>query len=846
MSAKFIPIRTVGTRWGARVRAVVFGATGVFPALFLSPATRAADSGPADGIAFFESKIRPLLIEHCLECHSIDTKQKGGLLLDSRAGWQSGGDNGPAIMPGDPEKSLLIRAVRHADRDLLMPPKNKLSDTEIAALAQWVAMGAPDPRETPVLATAKAKSEHSKPDGSKHWAFQPPVNPPVPVVRDADRVRTPVDAFLLARLEKAGLTFSPDADRATFLRRATLDLTGLPPTPEAVAAFLNDTRPDACERLIDDLLASPHYGERWGRHWLDAAGYVDGKIDNDLGTVIPHDGGWRYRDYVVQAFNDDLPFDRFLTEQIAGDELVDWRKAETFTPETLRLLTATGFLRAVDDHTDADQYGIEKRYDVLFETMDQFSTSVLALTMECTRCHDHKYDPLTQRDYYSLMACFEPALNVHAWKKPKDRFLADIPLRDRQRIDAHNAPLDKEIAELDKQVAAAKKAKDAAREKELAATIDGLKSQRLRYGVIQALWDEGRAPDSRIFVRGIVGRHGGAVTHGAPAVLQRHGDVFPEVSNARGPTTGRRLALARWLTRHSHPLTARVMVNRVWHHHFGRGIVETVGNFGLGGTPPTHPELLDWLTCEFTRQGWSLKHLHRVIMLSSAYRQSARQASPEALRADPSNHLLWRMNLRTLDAETVRDAILAASGCLNPKLGGPPVAITKPGHGLSEVDAAPGSARRLIDPKSEIVLATGPGQEFRRSLYLFARRNYPLKFLEIFDAPLMAVNSPQRSSSATVLQSLALLHSEFLLDQSDRMAKRVHGSSAGADPAARIRTAFTLALSHPPTEEEQKLALSFLTSQQTIHAASGSDAPHRALADLCHILLSSNGFIHLD
>jgi mono/diheme cytochrome c family protein len=260
----------------------------------LAGTTATVSAAEADGIVFFESKVRPLLIEHCLECHATDTKQKGGLLLDSRAGWQTGGDNGPAIIPGDPEHSLLIKAVRHTDRDLLMPPKNKLSSAEIAALTQWIAMGAPDPREKPALASAKTKAAHSKPDGRKHWAFQPPTNPPVPPVRASNRVRTPVDAFLLARLEKAGLGFSPEADRATFIRRATLDLTGLLPTPEAVVAFVNDPRQDAYERLIDDLLASPHYGERWGRHWLDAAGYVDGKIDNDLGTVIPHDGGWRY------------------------------------------------------------------------------------------------------------------------------------------------------------------------------------------------------------------------------------------------------------------------------------------------------------------------------------------------------------------------------------------------------------------------------------------------------------------------------------------------------------------------------------------------------------------------
>jgi hypothetical protein len=678
-----------------------------------------------------------------------------------------------------------------------------------------------------------------------------------------------------------------------------MDLIGLPPEPRAVEAFVNDDRLKAYELMIDDLLESPHYGERWGRHWLDAAGYVDGKLDNDLGTMYPSNGIWRYRDYVIQSFNEDKPFDQFLTEQIAGDELVDWRQAETFDDRTKSLLAATGFLRNVDDHTDFDQYGIEKRYEVVNETLDMFSTAVLGLTFECCRCHNHKYDPLPQRDYYRLMACFEPALNPHAWKKPKDRYLADVSPKERAVIDQRNTEINQQVADMTKAEATLrqevrqrvfesrlnalpeesradiKQAIELAADKrneaqqalaskheaglkisdadvEAALTDDEkgtlksnadqratLSAQKKSYGVIQALWDVGPPPVSHVHRRGNVKTHGVLVQPGFPEVLQPIGSSASVDSREHhGETNGRRLALARWLTQPDHPLTARVLVNRVWHHHFGRGIVETLGNFGHSGSLPSHPELLDWLAVDFIEHGWSVKRLHRQIMLSTAYRQSSRgparggnASATSAATIDPENRLLWRMNLRRLEAEIVRDSVLAVSGSLDRTAGGPPVEITNPSDGLSEAKHEP--------------TPTSPN---RRSVYLFARRVYPLKFLEIFDAPIMPVNCTQRTNSATVLQSLAVLNSEFLFSQSEKLAARI-SEIAGPEIELRVKVGFQLVFGRQPTASELEKGVAFLNEQAHGYVSTETHtekAWQMALADFCHMLLSSNEFLYVE
>ena len=776
----------------------------------------------------FEKDVLPVLAAKCHDCHGSDV-QESKLDLRTLSEILRGGENGPAVVRGEPHGSLLFDLVTTGQ----MPPgkDGKLTSQELALLRRWIKTGAPADEKIVALPPRAQVS----PEDRQFWAFQPPRKSDVPRVQHADRVRSPIDAFLLSKLESRELTFSPEADRATLIRRAYFDLIGLPPEPAAVQAFLDDPRPDAYEHLVDELLQSPHYGERWGRHWLDAAGYVDNRLfDGDLSSIYPNEGIWRYRDYVVNAFNADKPYDRFLTEQLAGDELVDWRRADSFTPETLSLLSATGFMRCVEDHTSEAQYGIDKRYEVVNQVVDMFSTSVLGLTMECCRCHNHKYDPLPQRDYYRLMACFEPAFNVHDWKRPQERFLADVSLTERAVIEAQNAALDKQVADLQPMVKAAEEAKDETRLAELKKQIGDLQALKKSYGKVQALWDVGPAPTSRVHRRGNVHAPGVLVQAGFPEILQPPGSlVAATAGDVSGESSGRRLALARWLTRPDHPLSGRVIVNRVWHHHFGRGIVETLGNFGRSGSPPTHPELLDWLTVDFVEHGWSLKRLHRQIMLSSAYRQSSRRPpvdiavdSPLARgeQADPGNALLWRMNLRRLESEIVRDSILTASGALDRMAGGPPIEITKPADGLSEAASQ------------------------RRSLYLFARRVYPLKFLEIFDSPIMPVNCTQRMSSATVLQSLAQLNSEFLFEQADRMARRVT-DTAGADSAARIDLAFQLALARKPKDSELKHSQVFVSEQAKNHESAGAPADKAtqlALADLCHMLLSTSEFLYVE
>lgn len=851
----------------------------------------------------FEKDIQPILARSCFECHG-EGQTEANLDLRSVSEMLRGGESGPAIVRGSPHESLMLDLVTSGQ----MPPEDSAERPtleEIALLRRWIKAGSPADEAISKLPVYSQVTEQDR----SFWAFQSPVKSAVPQVKGAANGHTIVDRFLLEKLQEKGLSFSPNADKQTLIRRAYLDLIGLPPHPSAVQAFLSDTRPNAYEQLIEDLLKSPHYGERWGRHWLDAAGYVDGKLDNDLGSIYPHIGIWRYRDYVIQCFNEDKPYNQFLTEQIAGDELVDWRRAETFDARTISLLTATGFLRNVDDHTDFPQYGIEKRYEVVNETLDMFSTALLGLTMECCRCHNHKYDPLPQRDYYRLMACFEPSLNPHTWKPPKDRYLADVSASERSAIDQRNAEIDKQVSELtnaeamlrsqvrtrihsarlatipesireDVRLAVEMKpeqrsdvhkylaekftplltiaendidtALDDTEKRSLKSSADqraSLLSQKRTYGVIQALWDVGPPPISHVHRRGNVKAHGVLVQPGFPEVLQPKSLVNFEVpEELQGQSSGRRLALARWLTEPSHPLTARVLVNRVWHHHFGRGIVETLGNFGSSGSLPSHPELLDWLAVDFIENGWSIKRLHRQIVLSTAYRQSSGQASyhagialspqdrlstemHKAQEIDPANRLLWRMNLRRLEAEIVRDCILAVSGSLDLTAGGPPVEISNPANGLSEAKNSP-----------------TPTSHNRRSVYLFARRVYPLKFLEIFDAPIMPVNCTQRTNSANVLQSLAVLNSEFLFSAAEKLATRI-SETATPSIEQQVKLGFQLSLGRSPTTEELERSLAFLNDQQrsfTTAETPEDNARQLALADFCQMLMSSNEFLYVE
>ena len=732
-------------------------------------------------------------------------------------------------------------------------------------------------------------------DGN-YYAFRYLSRPAVPPVRQVQRVQTPIDAFILSRLEAVDLTLSAAGARTALIRRTYLDLVGLPPTPEEVSEFLTDDTPGAYERLVDRLLGSPHFGEKWGQHWLDAAGYVDvyGADENAPSIRIP-EGGWKYRDYVVQSFNDDKPYDRFIVEQLAGDELFDWREAESFTEHQKQLLIATGFLRtAIDDSDQAVLLLPSNFWTTLFDQVQIFGSCVMGLTLQCARCHSHKYDPLSQEDYFKLTAHFTPAYNPDNWVPLHNRAVADVPPRVKREIDKHNTVLDeqlkqeldtvlqpvrdrlqqKKLAVLPEAIRAdVREAIDTPRERrsavqeflvdkfgkdlevsaeaevnaeltadekdrveKLSAEVTARNGTRESYGWIQALYDVGSPHDTRVLVRGDYEQPGEAVRFGLPTVLE---EVDPArratALQALGNTSGRRLEFAGRLTdpkTRAGALVARVMVNRTWHHLFSRGIVATPGNLGRSGDPPTHPLLLEWLASELVEGGWRPKPLVKKIVMSSVYQQASAAGAVDPALRDPDNHLLWRMPLKRMDAEIVRDAILATSGKLNPAAGGPSVAL--------EVRA-----------DGEVVVAVNqatPTNQWRRTIYITSRRNYHPTMLGSFDTPIMATNCTQRNRSTVVTQSLALLNDQFMIDQADHFAGRVL-QEAGKFAQARIDRAFRIAYLRSPTTEESLWAATLLLDQQQKYEEAGvapEDGVRKALANLCHMLLCSNEFLYVE
>ncbi len=844
----------------------------------------------------FRVEALPIFEAKCLACHGRENLP-GGLDLKTLEGTLKGSENGPVIVEGASEQSILIRMVSAGS----MPPQgvgSPLTDQEIQGLRAWIDASRFGPdlltEERQTFSRAEAPAITEKDRG--FWAFRKPVADPLPQVRNKKRVRTPIDAFILARLESKGLDLSPEGSRLTLMRRAYFDLIGLPPTLEEMEAFLSDSGEDAYERLVDRLLESPHYGERWARHWLDVVGYTDiTGFDNDLPIVSVFEGMWRYRDWVAESLNGDKPYDQFLTEQLAGDELVDWRSAEKYTPETVQLLTATGFLRNGLDRTDSDIVNLPgERYSVLFDLMEQVSTGLMGLTVGCARCHSHKFDPIPQRDYYRLLSVFTPALNPMRWKQPKDRFLPDVSQPDREAIERHNAEIDGPQKKLEEELAGVRRpyeeklleekllqvsaevrddVKEALQtpeekrnevqqylskkfqellevkpeEVEAALTeedrqdasgikkkIDTLEGYRRSFGKIQALFDVGSPPLTRLLQRGDIESPGPRVTPGVLEILSPPGQsTIEKPGETRGESSGYRLGLARWLTSRDHPLTARVLVNRVWHHHFGRGIVATPGNFGRMGSAPTHPELLDWLAVDFMEQGWTLKRLHRMIMTSSVYRQSWREPEgSDGHELDPENHLLWRSNLKRLEAETVRDAILVASGKLDRRLGGAPALLQHDATGLQTV----------------AITEEDPNAPFRRSLYVLARRNYPLNFLENFDYPKVQVNCTARTNSVTPLQSLTLMNDPFLVAQATHLAERVR-EGAGDSPEKSVELAYLVTLSRKPRPEEARISQDHLRKQDRNYRLANippEKASQAALANLCQTLFATNEFLYLD
>ncbi len=766
-----------------------------------------------EAVRFFEENVRPVLAEKCLSCHNDQTKMSG-LSLASRESAMLGGSRGSAVIPGQPADSLLINAVNRTG-SLEMPPTGPLQNHEVEALTEWIRTGA---------AWGATDTEGRWADAS-HWSFQVVNRPNPPAVDNEGWVRNPIDRFVLARLEAKQIPSSPEASRRTLIRRVSLDLIGLPPSPEEIADFLADSEPGAYERLIDRLLDSPHYGERWGRHWLDVARYADSNgysIDGNRSM-------WRYRDWVINALNDNMPFDRFVTEQIAGDLLPEP------TPDAL---VATGFHRNTmineEGGIDFEQYRVEAVVDRVSTTGAAF----LGLTVGCARCHDHKFDPISQKDFYELYAFFnsidelsggmsveegakrtmdpilefgEPAdfarrdavrhqvslleQESAAYKKELDEKLADweqlLSEKERAKIEPHI----RQILEIppEDRVSVQKGVLDrffASRDPGWQARRDGLQALRAAVPKLEStliMRELPRPRDAFIHVSGDFTRRGSAVHPGTPAVL-------PPLPQTENPN---RLDLARWLMSPDNPLTARVTVNRMWQRYFGLGLVETENDFGSQGTPPSHPRLLDWLASEFVRQDWNLKAMHRLMLNSATYRQSSAMR-PELSEIDPGNSLIAKQNRLRLEAEIIRDAALATSGLLAPKIGGPSVFPPQPeGSG------------QFTQVNREWKTAEGPDR-YRRGMYTFFRRSAAYPGLAMFDAPNAQATTTRRNRSNTPLQALTLLNDQTQTEFSRALGKLAlsRGGEARDD---RIRYVFERCLARLPQPKEEERIRQYLS-----------------------------------
>lgn len=784
--------------------------------LFLPSFGWGADAPSPEHLRFFESEVRPLLVRRCLECHSAD-KTKGGLRLDSRAGMLQGGESGDAaIVPGKADDSPLVQAIRYESFE--MPPVGKLPEREIEILTKWVAIGAPWPGEDTAL-IRREDSDKLTAEDRQWWAFQPVKDPALPEGTEPQAI----DRFVHARLRQEKLAPAPEADRGTLIRRLSFDLTGLPPSPEEVRAFLQDETPDAYEKLVDAFLSRPQYGERWARHWLDLVRYADSD-----GYRIDHyrPNAWRYRDYVVRSLNADKPYDRFVQEQLAGDEMF---------PSDPDALVATGYLRHwIYEYNSRDAEG--HWAIILNDITDNVGDVFLGLGMQCARCHDHKYDPILHKDYYRLQAFFaalvprdETAPASDADQRAYDEQLrkweeatADLrtkideieaPLRESARNSAvgrfperiqavywkpesEKTPYDQQLSVLierqvqfdyervDARLKGEKKEQYLALKKQLS-TFDKLRPAPLP--VVMAARDLGPAAAPTF----IPGKAKEPIEPGFLTLL----DPAPASPAALPNSTGRRTALARWLTRPEHPLTARVLVNRVWQQHFGRGLAANASDFGKLGEAPSHPELLDWLTTQFVRGGWSLKQLHRLIVTSETYRQSSTNPQLALCReVDPENRLLWRANTRRLDAEQIRDSILAASGQLQLDVGG----------------------------------EGGNGDSPRRTLYVRQMRNARDPLLDAFDLPQFFASESSRNTTTTPVQSLMLINSPELLRYASQLADGVWGA-ASTDPSLRISDAWWRVYGRAPTSDELSAATAFV-AEQTERIAGG--APERATTEI--------------
>jgi len=767
-------------------------------------------------LAFFEGKVRPLLAKHCYECHSTESgKLKGGLLLDSKEGWLAGGDSGEALEPGKPDTSLLIQSVRYTNQDLQMPPKYQLSEAEIDVLEAWVEMGAPDPRAGTKVAKVSGINWEK---GQAHWSFQPITKPALPTVTNTGWTRDDLDRFILLKLESAKLNPAPDADRFALVRRVSLDLTGLPPSVDEVGEFVRDPASDdeALGKVVDRLLRSSAFGERWGRHWLDIARYADsvGKTRN-----VPFPYAWRYRNYVIDAFNKDKPYDQFIAEQVAGDLMP--AKNDNDREEKL---VATGLLAlgSMDlNERDRDQFQLDRVDD----QMDTLGRSTMGLTLGCARCHDHKFDPIAQTDYYAMAGIFASTTTLSGqqarqggskeYHHPDLLARLDAPmqssadkienannakvaqLQDRlQQIQrtfkktevnqSKRSEIKKEVLELRRQLATLTGSDASPKNgKKSYATVESVDPN----AALAMAATEGGIVDLALRVRGEPDIKGDIVPRAFPVFLKQVS--APEIPNDESG----RLELAKWLTSRDHPLTARVMVNRIWAHLLGRGLVETVDNFGASGATPTHPELLDHLAIRFMDSGWSMKSMIRTIVMSRTYRLSSQHISANAT-ADEDNRLYWRANLRRLEVEAIRDSLLAAGGFLQ---------TTRPAG--APFDGGVGGD--LSHPKNrKNGIADTIGSPIR-SVYLPVFRSKLPGMFTVFDFAEPDQVNGQRDVTTVAPQALFMLNNPFVVDVSARAADRILEQKL-PDDKARVRYAYAYALCRNPNETETKRALEFV------------------------------------
>ncbi len=847
---------------------------------------------PVVEAAVREQDAHAVLQARCVICHGSGQKM-GGLDLRTVASRLKGGKSGPALVPGKPEESLMYKRIAKGE----MPPDKMAKDlavelvtpNESETIRAWIASGAPAPLPIAVAADAIVKKE-----AQQFWSFQPPVRPSVPTSKNQALVKNPIDAFLLQKLEAKNMSFAKQADRLALMRRAYLDLIGLLPTKAQINAYLNDKSPDAYEKLVDQLLASPHYGERWGQHWLDLAGYSDSEGFGQDDGVRPY--AWRYRDYVIRSLNQDKPYAQFLTEQIAGDEMSnDWKSAKgTANQQMIDRLAATGFLRTVPDPTNSNERGlIAERMNIVADEVEVLTSSVMGLTVGCARCHNHKYDPIPQRDYYRISAILQGAYDPYEWKTPNKREfplalesevqestkhnepieaelkkvqeelkkvgepfqqllieerLAALPADVREDLRAANDTADEKRTDLQKYLVAKFKSTFEINNRELSRKYPDLqaKTQPLQRQIgeirgkltakphIRILTDNEEPSIPYLLRRGDPVGFGDPVEPGVPAVLTNANlKPYQPVSPFAG-ATGRRLALANWLTQPNHPLTARVAVNQIWMRHFGRGIVPTVSNFGHSGIAPSHPELLDWLATEFVKNGWSMKSMHRLMMTSQAYRQESRSVE-SVITADPENALLSRMPFRRMDAETLYDSLITAAGRLDPTSLGPPTDIE-------------------VGPDKEVtVKASKTG--FRRAIFVLHRRQTPVSLLDSFDQPPMTPNCTERRRSNVATQALHMMNGSMTWELARYMAGRVVDEADG-DRSKLIENVYLRAYSRAPSDVEITEGLAAIDEFRKQWPArlesDNSDAPRSAsaqwmaVANYCHAILNSAEFSFID